>query len=55
MHLSVADIWLWIVCLGLLEICHLKWIWWDRWHCRSCGEVNRHCACGRAQRIMRFF
>jgi hypothetical protein len=54
-QLSTNAIWLWIVCLLMLEFCHLKWIWWEYWHCRACGVVNHHCACGRARRVMRYW
>ena len=54
MFLSQTQILLWCIALIVLELNHLKWIWWDRWHCRACGVVNRQCACGRAHRIMRY-
>ena len=34
-----------IIGLFLLEIYHLKWIWWEHWKCRSCGIQNKSCAC----------
>jgi hypothetical protein len=55
MHLTVGETWFWIVCLLALEVSHLKWIWWERWHCRACGVVNHQCNCGRARRLMRLF
>jgi len=53
-ELSANDIWLWIICLVVLEVCHLKWIWWQYWHCRTCGDLNHRCSCGRAERVMRY-
>ena len=34
-------------CVGLivLELNHLKWIWWEFWDCRRCGVKNRECGC----------
>jgi hypothetical protein len=34
-----------ILGLILLELNHLKWIWWEHWHCGRCGSKNRDCAC----------
>jgi hypothetical protein len=31
--------------LLILELNHLKWIWWEHWSCRKCGAKHRHCAC----------
>jgi hypothetical protein len=31
--------------LLLLELNHLKWIWWEYWDCRKCGRKNRNCGC----------
>lgn len=53
MHLSGGQILLWILALGLLEVTHLRWIWWEYWRCRACGVVNRRCDCGRARKLMR--
>ena len=53
MHLGPDQIMLWIVALLVLEVMHLRWIWYEHWHCRRCHAVNRHCSCGRAERIMR--
>ena len=53
MHLAPDAILLWIVALLVLEVMHLRWIWWEHWQCRRCHTVNRHCSCGRAERIMR--
>ena len=39
---------LWIGALIVLELNHLKWIWWTYWDCRRCGRKNKECrACGR--------
>ncbi len=37
---------LWILALTLLEIQHLKWIWWEYWDCRKCTVKHKDCACG---------
>ena len=34
-----------IVCMIVLEMQHLRWIWWEYWDCRSCGVKNKHCGC----------
>ena len=34
-----------IVILIVVEINHLKWIWWTQWQCRACGVTNRDCDC----------
>jgi hypothetical protein len=40
---------IWIGLLLILELTHLKWIWWTYWDCRRCGRKNHECAaCGRA-------
>jgi hypothetical protein len=54
-HLATREIWLWLVALFVLELCHLKWIWWEYWHCRACGAPNHRCGCGRARRVMRYW
>ena len=36
-----------IVCLLVLEINHLKWIWWTYWDCSRCGVKHKDCGCGR--------
>ena len=38
---------LWIVALMVLEIQHLKWIWWEYWSCRGCTAKHKDCACGK--------
>jgi hypothetical protein len=43
---SRTQIFLWIVALFLLEVNHLKWIWWEHWSCRRCTEKHKSCACG---------
>jgi hypothetical protein len=47
---SRTEILLWIVALFVLEINHLKWIWWEHWHCRACTVVHKDCACGATSR-----
>jgi len=34
-----------ILIFFLVEVNHLKWIWWNHWLCRTCGVRNRECAC----------
>jgi hypothetical protein len=34
-----------ILILFVVEVNHLKWIWWNHWQCRKCGVRNRSCAC----------
>ena len=41
---------LWIVALLILEVNHLKWIWWEHWACRSCRTKHKDCACGATAR-----
>jgi hypothetical protein len=36
-----------IVTMIVLEIQHLRWIWWEYWDCRTCSVKNKHCACSR--------
>ena len=36
-----------ILSMIVLEMQHLRWIWWEYWDCRTCGVKNKHCACDR--------
>jgi hypothetical protein len=45
---------LWILALFLLEIQHLKWIWWENWDCRGCSVKHKDCACGATRSWMMF-
>ena len=36
-----------IVSMIMLEIQHLRWIWWEYWDCRTCNVKNKHCSCER--------
>ena len=45
---------LWIVALFVLEVNHLKWIWWTQWSCRGCGDRNEHCDCGRSKKWLMY-
>jgi hypothetical protein len=45
---------LWILALFVLEVNHLKWIWWEHWDCRSCSSKHMHCACGSTARWIMF-
>jgi hypothetical protein len=43
--MTQTQIFIGILVLFLVEVNHLKWIWWNHWHCRTCGVRNRHCGC----------
>jgi hypothetical protein len=43
---SRTELFLAIVGPIVVEIYHLKWIWWEHWLCRSCGTPNKNCTCG---------
>ena len=43
--MSQTQILLWIVALFVLEVNHLKWIWWENWSCRRCTRKHKDCAC----------
>ena len=55
MHVCESDVILLPVSQGLLlfsilsmivlELQHLRWIWWEHWDCRDCGAKNKHCGC----------
>jgi hypothetical protein len=53
-RVSRTEILLWIVALFLLEVNHLKWIWWEHWNCRACTAKHKDCACGATARWMMF-
>jgi hypothetical protein len=36
---------IWIVCLLVLELNHLRWIWWEYWECKRCGQKHKACDC----------
>jgi hypothetical protein len=36
-----------IVVLILVEVTHLKWIWWNYWVCRKHARVRRECGCSK--------
>jgi hypothetical protein len=36
-----------IVALILVEITHLKWIWWNHWVCRKHARMHKECGCSR--------
>jgi hypothetical protein len=52
--LSPTETLLWIVALFLLEVNHLKWIWWEHWSCRACTVKHKDCACGATSRWVMF-
>ena len=51
---SKTEILLWIVALFILEVNHLKWIWWEFWTCRGCAVAHKDCACGRTSRWLMY-
>jgi hypothetical protein len=36
-----------IVALILVEVTHLKWIWWNYWVCRKHARVHKECGCSK--------
>jgi len=36
----------------LLELNHLRWLWWENWSCRRCGVKYKDCAYGHRKWIM---
>ena len=47
--LGKTQLLLWICALVVLEINHLKWIWWTQWSCSKCGRKNEDCSCDRTK------
>ena len=50
--MSRTQILLWIVALFVLEVNHLKWIWWENWACGRCSAKHKDCRCGTTKWIM---
>ncbi|MFN2629530.1 MAG: hypothetical protein ABR569_12970 [Gaiellaceae bacterium] len=50
--MSRTEILLWIVTLFVLEVNHLKWIWWENWNCRHCTRKHMDCACESTKWVM---
>jgi hypothetical protein len=48
--MSRTETLLWILALLILEVNHLKWIWWEHWSCRACSAKHKDCACGATAR-----
>jgi len=42
---SQTEVAIWIVCLLVLELNHLRWIWWEYWECKRCGLKHKACDC----------
>jgi hypothetical protein len=42
---SHTQIFIWCICLIVLEWNHFKWIWWTYWDCGHCGVKNKDCGC----------
>jgi hypothetical protein len=36
----------------LLELNHLRWLWWENWNCRRCGVKYKDCEYGHRKWIM---
>ena len=51
---SRTEILLWILALLILEVNHLKWIWWEHWSCRACTVKHKDCACGSTSRWLMY-
>ena len=51
---SRTQILLWIIALFVLEVNHLKWIWWEYWDCRSCSVKHKDCTCGATARWLMY-
>jgi hypothetical protein len=51
---SQLEILAWIVALFILEVNHLKWIWWEHWDCRGCKAKHKDCACGSTARWLMY-
>ena len=51
---SQTQILLWIVALFVLEVNHLKWIWWEYWDCRRCSTKHKDSGCGATARWIMF-
>jgi hypothetical protein len=49
-NVSRTEILIWIVTLFVLEVNHLKWIWWEYWDCRRCTVKHKDCSCGATSR-----
>jgi hypothetical protein len=45
---------LWILALFVLEVQHLKWIWWEHWSCRNCSTKHKDCGCGSTARWLMY-
>jgi hypothetical protein len=45
---------LWILALFVLEVQHLKWIWWEHWDCRGCSSKHKDCGCGSTARWLMY-
>jgi hypothetical protein len=52
LQLSHGQLLIMIGSMILLELNHLKWIWWTEWKCRGCGVANENCDCGRSKWVM---
>jgi hypothetical protein len=44
--MSQTQILRWCIALIVLELNHLKWIWWTYWECAKCGRKHKDCDCG---------
>jgi hypothetical protein len=48
--MSRTEIMIWILALIVLEIYHLKWIWWENWSCKSCTAKHKDCECAASKK-----
>ena len=53
-NVTRTEIMLWIVALFVLEVNHLKWIWWEFWNCKACTVAHKDCACGKTSRWLMY-
>ena len=53
-RVSQTTVLIWILALLILEVQHLKWIWWEFWDCRSCSVKHKDCACGATRSWVMF-
>jgi hypothetical protein len=44
-NVSQTQIFIWCICLIVLEWNHFKWIWWTYWDCGTCGVKHKDCGC----------
>ena len=55
LKMSQTELLVAITVLIVVEINHLKWIWWTQWQCRTCNAKNRDCPCSDKWKWMVWF